>query len=83
MAKSAHEEEGQRGDPTRYLVRLTVRRREAVEPSHLTAYGFIEPLIAEGLLPEDITLIDVEIRQHPLGRGSGHHTIIEIYERDD
>lgn len=83
MAKSTHEEADQCGHPPRYLVRLTVRRREAVEPSHLSAYGFIEPLIAEGLLPEDLTLIDVELRQLPLGRGHGHHTLIEIYERND
>lgn len=80
MAKKANQVEDQGADQTRYLVRLTVRRRQLTEPSNLTCYGFVEALIEEGLLPEDLDLISVELNQDIEPSAGKHHTEVEIWE---
>lgn len=64
-----------------YHVVFTVRRRLIADPSDLTVYGFIEPLIEEGLLPDDLSDISIEIRQAIEPSANKHRTDVEIYER--
>ena len=81
MAKDPTQGKDQGKRAPSYHVVLTVRRREIASPSDLTVFGFIEPLIEEGLLPDDLSDISIEVRQAIEPTANRHRTDIEIYER--
>lgn len=81
MAKKQTQGKDQGSHTPRYHVVLTVRRRQLAEPSDLTAYGFVEALMAEEVLPDDLSDISIEIRQVVEPSANKHRTDVEIYER--
>lgn len=76
MATSTNAEE----DQGTYFLRFTVHRRKIVDPSNLMFYGWVEALVEEGLIPSDMSRVEVSVRQVHEPNPRKARTDIEIYE---
>jgi hypothetical protein len=66
----------------RYLLRFTVYTDHPKSPEQLTAFGWIEPLIELGLIPESFFEFSVEIAQVQIKNSREERVKVEIYDRE-
>ena len=76
MATAEHEAQNR----SAYRVHLTIYRRVPVNPSWIILFGWFEALVAEGLIPDDPTMVEFCVTQRVESNAYKARTDVEVYE---